>query len=69
MPVHSDLQSGTEQEADDERSLESEESARHKRQRKDVADRGSKRGRMDDSEEECLPWFDPALVVQVDIVK
>ena len=44
--------------------LKFKESARHKRQRKDVTDSGSKRRRTDNSEEECLPWFDPALLVK-----
>ena len=58
-------QSESEQEADDERSIRSEGLRRTKRRRKSVSPvRKNKRRWMEDLEEDFLPCFDPAALVE-----
>ena len=60
-------QSGSEREADDERSICSEGSRRPKRRRKSVSPvRKDKRRRTEDPEEDPLPCFDPAALVEAE---
>lgn len=58
-------QSGSEREADDERSICSEGSRRPKRRRKSVSPvRKDKRRWTENPEEDSLPYFDPAALVE-----